>query len=164
MIEDMYTKGFVKLSEPEALDIIRIDDFRLPNNEERLRDNTKDDIDPELTHRINLFAQYLRSKYVDPTWPNNIYDRFIVFDAVDKFNQVWHTDICEKYDIFFLYYLDNTYESTGGSIHFRWNKDEEYGFQPKAGDLVLINNVKGFWHKAKASQIKRRVISFHFNI
>jgi hypothetical protein len=167
MIKDIYTKGFVKLSEPEALDMIRIDDFRLPNTEERLRDNTKNDVDPKLAERLDALGYYLKTKYIDPEWTDNTYNKFIAFEGVDSDNRGWHTDMFEDYDVFFLYYFDDTHEATGGAIHFKWRTDageETYSFQPKAGDLVLINNTKGFWHRADATSIKRRVVSFDFTI
>jgi hypothetical protein len=166
-ITEFSTKGFVKLHEPDGLDIISIDKFRLPNTEERLRDNTKNDVDPELAVRMDTFACYLQTKYINPIWPKNKYNKFIAFEDVDKDNQGWHTDMFEKYDMFFLYYLDDTHEATGGSIHFKWKTtgiEETYSFQPKAGDLVLVNNSKGFWHRAESTSIKRRVVSFDFNI
>lgn len=166
-ITQFSTKGFIKLHEPDGLDIININQFRLPNTEERLRDNTKNDVDPELTMRMDTFAYYLQTKYINPIWPNNTYNKFIAFEDVDKDNQGWHTDMFEKYDMFFLYYLDDTYESTGGSIHFKWKtvaSEDTCSFQPKAGDLVLVNNSKGFWHRAESTKIQRRVVSFDFNI
>ena len=167
MLKDLYTKGFVKLSEPEALDLIRIGDFRLPNTEERLRDNGKLDVSPELASRLDTFGYYLKTKYIDPEWPNNTYNKFITWDGVDKDNQGWHTDMVEDYDVFFLYYFDDTAEQTGGSINFKWKEngiETSAHFQPQAGDLFLVYNKKGFWHRAEATTIQRRVASFDFTI
>jgi len=86
-----------------------------------------------------------------------------VWDGVDKDNQGWHTDMFEGYDLFFLYYFDNTYLETGGAVQFKYGDCEE-SFQPIAGDLFLVNNGKKFWHKATPSSIQRRVASFDFNI
>jgi len=167
MLNEFNTKGFIKLSEPTGLDLIDINRFRLPNTEERLRDNTKNDVDPELTQRLELFAHYLKTKYIDPIWPTSKYNKFIAFEGVDKDNQGWHTDMVEKYDMFFLYYFDDTHKSTGGSVEFKWKiKDHEdiATVQPKAGDLILVNNSRGFWHRANPTSIQRRVVSFDFNI
>lgn len=168
MIKDILTKGFVKLSEPEGLDLIRINEFKLLNVEERTRDNGKKDVPPELTLRLETFAYYLKQKYLDDMWPNCVYNKFIVWDGVDKDNQGWHTDMFENYDIFFLYYLDDTFAETGGSINFKWgsltDNEQTVSFQPKAGDLFMVNNLRGFWHRADSTQITRRVASFDYTV
>jgi hypothetical protein len=168
LIHNIYTQGFVKLSEPEGLEIINIDKFTLLNKEERMRDNNINDVSAELAHRLTLFAHFLKTKYVDPEWPAAIYNKFIIWDGVDKDNQGWHTDMFESYDIFFLYYLDTMSKETGGSINFKWgtldNDESTATFYPKAGDLFIVNNNRGFWHKAESCSVQRRVCSFDFNV
>jgi len=165
--EDIETKGYYKLYEPHALSLISIDDFRLLNTEERSRDNGIKDVPQELSDRLTKFAYFLKEKYIDPNWPDAVYNKFIVWDGVDKDNQGWHTDMFEDYDIFFLYYFDDTSEENGGSINFKWGslegKEQVASYQPKAGDLFLVNNARGFWHKAGQTNITRRVASFDFN-
>lgn len=167
MLEDVLIKGFVKLKEIDGLDLIKIGQFKLLNMEERGRDNGVKDVDPELASRLNIFALYLKEKYIDKLWPKSTYNKFIVWDGVDRDNQGWHTDSFESYDYFFLYYFDDTASETGGEVCFKW-KDENgkecfETFQPKAGDLFLVSNLRGFWHKAGASKIQRRVASFDYN-
>jgi hypothetical protein len=168
MIKDIYTKGFVKFSEPEALDLIKIDQFKLINVEERTRDNGVKDVPLELTKRMEAFAFYLKEKYITPEWSNAKYNKFLVWDGVDRDNQGWHTDMFEDYDVFFLYYMDDTFEETGGAINFKWGSlegsEETATFQPKAGDLFLVSNLRGFWHKADSTKIVRRVASFDFTV
>lgn len=163
MIQDIYTKGFVKLHEPGGLDIINIDMFRLLNVEERQRDNGEKDVPQELSRRLHTFGNYLYQKYILPEWPEATYNKFIVWEGVDKDNQGWHTDMFEEYDVFFLYYLDDTFEETGGSINFKWDGEHTASFQPKAGDLFMVSNKRGFWHRAESSEITRRVASFDYN-
>lgn len=163
MIEDIYTKGFVKLSEPSGLDLIKIDEFRLLNVEERQRDNGEKDVPIELTNRMNAFGQYLHFKYILPEWPNAQYNKFLVWDGVDKDNQGWHTDMFEDYDVFFLYYFDDSNHNTGGAINFKWDRDQTASFQPKAGDLFMVSNKRGFWHRADDTLVQRRVASFDYN-
>jgi hypothetical protein len=167
MLNDIYTKGFVQLSEPDGLDIIKINDFTLLNTEERSRDNTKADLNSELSRRVSSFGYYLFSKYVLPEWPAATFKDYIVWDGVDNDNQGWHSDMFEDYDVFFLYYLDDTSLETGGAINFKWgvieDKEESVSIQPKAGDLFLVNNGRGFWHRADSTSITRRVASFDFN-
>jgi hypothetical protein len=168
MIKDIYTKGFVKLSEPEALGLINISEFRLLNVEERARDNGEKDVSPELAERMLTLAHYLTTKYVLPEWPNATYNKFLVWDGVDADNQGWHTDMFEGYDVFFLYYFDTQKPETGGSINFKWyNEDgseETAQFYPQAGDLFMVNNCRGFWHRAESTQITRRLASFDYNV
>ena len=163
MLDDIRIKGFVKLHEPEGLGIINIDRYKLKNVEERTRDNGEKDIPDELTKSLNLFAYYLKTKYIDPSWPESKYNKFIVWDGVDKDNQGWHTDLFEGYDLFFLYYLDDTHSDSGGGINFKWDKNKTASFQPQKGDLFLVNNTRGFWHRADSTAITRRVASFDYN-
>jgi hypothetical protein len=69
----------------------------------------------------------------------------------------------EGYDLFFLYYFDDTFTETGGAVQFKW-KNGEASIQPKSGTLILVNNCRGFWHRAVSSNISRRVASFDFNV
>jgi hypothetical protein len=162
MREEFELRGYYPLKERDALALIDLDSFRLLNNEERQRDNGKNDVDPALDLRMETFARYLEEKYVRPHWPNATYNYYNVWDGVDKDNQGWHTDFMEGYDIFFLYYFDDASPDTGGNICFRYGKQEDE-FYPQAGDLFLVSNQRGFWHKAGATTVQRRVASFNFN-
>ena len=162
-VADIYTKGYVKFYEPNGLDLIRINDHKLLNTEERARDNGKEDIDHLLANKLNLFGQYLHNSYILPEWPDAIYNKYLVWDGVDKDNQGWHTDMFEDYDVFFLYYLDHTYKESGGAINFKWDGDRTASYQQIAGDLFMISNIRGFWHKADDTKIKRRVCSFDYS-
>lgn len=162
-VKDIYTKGFVRFNVPEGLDIIKDKEFKLLNVEERARDNGVKDIPAELSLRLNTFAQYIKAAYVDPEWPDAVYNKFIIWEGVDRDNQGWHTDMFEGYDIFFLYYLTDNSPETGGQIEFKW-KDGQDIYYPKAGELYMVNNCRGFWHKAGSSSITRRVASFDFNV
>lgn len=163
ILKNILERGYHKLSEPDGLELIDINRFKLLHVEERSRDNGAADVSPDLSSRLNLFAQYLKEKYINPLWPNAVYNKFIVWEGVDKDNQGWHTDLFEGYDIFMLYYFDDTEESTGGAIEFKW-KDDQVSYHPKAGDLFIVNNCRGFWHRATSSTITRRVASFDFNV
>ena len=163
LVKQILEKGHYEFYEPDGLELINIDQFKLLNVEERARDNGVKDIPSELTMRLNTFAQFLKAKYIDTNWDNAVYNKFIVWEGVDRDNQGWHTDMFEGYDLFFLYYLDNTKKETGGSIQFKW-KDSEAYYYPHAGSLFLVNNCRGFWHRAESSSITRRVASFDFNV
>ena len=160
------TKGFVELYEPDIFDIIDLENYNLINTEERNRDNNKRDLPKSLTEKLDVAAQYLKTKYVDPNWNNKFYN-YTVWDGVDKDNQGWHTDMFEDYDIFFLCYYDDTKEETGGAVQFKWKDGEEYkieSYQPKRGSIFLVSNARGFWHRAESTTITRRVVSFDYII
>ena len=161
MIDDVKTKGYVKFYEPGISDLVSLDEHTLTNTEERQRDNGEKDIDPLLHQRFTVVGSYLHTKYIKPTHPKSEYLYYNVWNGVDKDNQGWHTDFMEGYDLFFLYYFDTTKEETGGNISFRHDKGEDT-FQPVKGDLFLVSNQRGFWHKAGDTQIQRRVASFNF--
>jgi hypothetical protein len=165
-LSDIYTKGFIKFEEKEGIDLIKLDEFVLKNREERSRDNGQKDVDVELNKRLLTFAFYLKEKYIVSEWPDAIFNKYNVWEGVDRDNQGWHTDMFEEYDVFFLYYFDDTFEETGGAIEFKWgilDNDEKFeSFQPKSGDLFLVSNQRGFWHRAIPSKICRRVASFDF--
>ena len=161
MIDDVKTKGYVKFYEPGISDLVALDEHTLTNTEERQRDNGEKDIDPILHQRFTVIGSYLHTKYIKPTYPKAEYQYYNVWNGVDKDNQGWHTDFMEGYDLFFLYYFDTTKEETGGNISFRHDKGEDT-FQPVKGDLFLVSNERGFWHKAGDTKIQRRVASFNF--
>jgi len=163
VINQIKEKGFVKFNEPEGLDLIKIDQYKLLNTEERSRDNGEKDISEELNRKLQVFAYYLKTKYIDAYWQEAVFNKFLIWDGVDKDNQGWHTDIFEGYDLFLLYYFDDTFSETGGSINFKWKNNQTESFQPKKGDLFLVNNTRGFWHRADSTIITRRVASFDFN-
>ena len=163
MISDIYTKGYVRFYEPQGLEMININEHKLLNTEERARDNGKEDIDVLLRNKLNMFGQYLHQKYILPEWPEAVFNKYLVWDGVDKDNQGWHTDMFEDYDVFFFFYLDHTYRETGGAINFKWDGDCTESYQPVAGELFMISNIRGFWHKADSTKITRRVCSFDYS-
>ena len=161
MIDDVKTKGFVKFYEPDINTLIGIDEYTLTNTEERQRDNGEKDVNTFLRQKLDVVHTFLHQKYIKPTYPKSECTYWNIWDGVDKDNQGWHTDFMEGYDLFFLYYFDSTKPETGGDISFKYG-DKEDSFQPVKGDLFLVSNQRGFWHKAGDTQIQRRVASFNF--
>ena len=109
-----FEKGYKRYYELEALDLIKLNDFKLLNAEERQRDNGEKDVSLYYTKRLNLFGHYLHQKYIIPEWNKSEYLYYNVWDGVDKDNQGWHTDFMEGYDVFFLYYFDTD------KYRYRW--------------------------------------------
>lgn len=167
LVENVLKYGFHELYEPEGVDLINPDEFRLLNVEERARDNGINDVPKELADRMTMFSQYIKTKYIAPIWPNARYNKFLIWEGIDRDSEGWHTDMFEGYDLFFLYYLDDTFPETGGGIEFKWKEGDKFVttvLQPKRGTLVLVNNCRGFWHRAIKSSIPRRISSFDFNV
>lgn len=163
--QQILTKGYYEFYEPDGVDIIEPDKFKLLNVEERGRDNGINDVSPELARRLETVAFHFKQKYVDPIWPNAKYNKFIIWEGIDRDSEGWHSDMFEGYDIFFLYYLDDTFPETGGAVQFKWNTEQgtgEASIQPKRGTLVMVNNCRGFWHRAVRTSIRRRIASFDF--
>jgi len=160
--------GFYELSEPDLLDILSLDNYKLLNTEERSRDNDEIDLPEKLNYSLKVASQYIKTKYVDPHWGDDSkFVKYTVWDGVDRDNQGWHTDMFEQYDIFFLFYYDNTAKETGGAIQFKWKENgifEEKSFQPLSGSLFCVSNARGFWHRAESTKIQRRVVSFDYTI
>lgn len=160
-------RGFHELYEPDGVDLIDPDQFKLLNTEERARDNGVKDVPPELAARLSMCAQALKQKYIDPIWPDAVHHKFLIWEGIDSDSTGWHTDMFEGYDVFFLYYLDDTYPETGGAIQFKWKENgvaKEASVQPKRGTLVLVNNCRGFWHRAIPTSARRRLASFDFTV
>lgn len=165
--KDVLEKGFHVLYEPEGFDLIKPDEFKLLNTEERSRDNGVKDVPKELSDRLTTLGTIFKTTYIDPIWPDAVYNKFIIWEGIDNDNKGWHTDMFEGYDVFFLYYLDDTHSETGGGIQFKWkeeNQEKIETVQPKRGTLIMVNNCRGFWHKAISTTIKRRLASFDFTV
>jgi hypothetical protein len=162
ILQKLQNDGFAQLHEPDLLELINVGAFDLLNKEERLRDNGEKDIHPDLAMRMRTAAVYLQTKYLDPTFDTAEFKKFLIWDGVDKDNQHWHTDLFEGMNCFFLFYMDDMHPESGGAINFKKGQ-QVWTIYPKAGDLFLVNNLRGFFHKADACSLKtRRVASFDF--
>ena len=59
------------------------------------------------------------------------------------------------------YYFDDMKKDTGGAVHFKHGKIEETVY-PKRGDIIVLNQAQGYFHRAEQATIKRRQASFDF--
>jgi hypothetical protein len=165
--KNILTKGFHVLHEPDCVSLIDPDKFKLLNTEERSRDNGIRDIKKELADRLTMVETIVKTAYIDPIWPSAVHHKFLIWEGVDNDNKGWHTDMFEGYDLFFLLYLDDTFPESGGAIQFKWKEDNKEfieTIQPTKGTLIMINNCRGFWHRAVSSTIRRRVASFDYTV
>jgi len=160
-LKDFNEKGFVFLRGENVADLIDVDSFKLKYNEEMLRDNSKNDLPSNVKMQMDIVAEYLKTKYLDRMFDEANFVKYILWEGVDADTAMWHNDGFEGMNAFFLLYFDDQDEETGGVVAFKWEGGEET-FYPKRGDLILLNQAAGFFHRADKASITRRQASFDF--
>jgi hypothetical protein len=86
-----------------------------------------------------------------------------VWESVNRGATVWHNDLADHTNTFFLLYHNDTSPESGGAVSFRYNNIEEKIY-PSAGTLVFFNQENNFQHRAENSKNQRIVSSYYFNI
>lgn len=161
--KDFLTKGYAYFREEELAKMIDIDDVEFHYHEERLRDNFRDNLPEEVVTQMEMARTYLTQKYIDPTFKDNEFMNYVIWEGVDADSGIWHNDGFEGGNVFFLFYFDDQHPATGGEVQFKWpgegNIDTYY---PKKGDLMLLNQTPGFFHRASKSTIPRRLASWTY--
>lgn len=164
-INDFYTKGYAKFSEPDLVKMISVEDVDFVYHEERLRDNFRDGFPPHVVQQMDLANAYLTEKYIDKLSQDHEFMNYVIWEGVDKDSGLWHNDGFEGGNVFFLFYFDQQFPESGGEIQFKWpgegNIDTYY---PKPGDLMLLNQSSGFFHRASKSKIQRRLCSWTYHV
>jgi hypothetical protein len=162
---DFLTKGYAKFTEIDLADMIDIDKVVFHYHEERLRDNFKDNLPAEVVDQVELAKTYLTNKYIDPVFPNSEFMNYVIWEGVDADSGIWHNDGFEGGNVFFLFYFDDQFPESDGEVQFKWpgegNIDTYY---PKKGDLMILNQSPGFFHRASKSKITRRLASFTYYV
>ena len=162
-LKDFNEKGFVLFRDEALADMIDVDSFTLKYNEEMLRDNSKGDLPEHVAHQMDIVSQYLKHEYLSRMFDKADFVKYILWEGVDADTAAWHNDGFEGMNAFFLLYFDDQDEETGGVVEFKW-KDGEESFYPKRGDLILLNQQSGFFHRAEKATIKRRQCSFDYKV
>lgn len=164
-IETFKSKGYAKFEEKELSKMIDIDKVQFHFHEERLRDNFKDNLPKDVMMQMETAKVYLTEKYINPYFNKSEFMNYVVWEGVDADSSLWHNDGFEGGNVFFLFYFDDQFPETGGEVQFKWpgegNIDTYY---PKKGDLMLLNQAPGFFHRASKSKIQRRLASFTYYI
>jgi hypothetical protein len=163
-INDFRTKGYAKFSEIDLANMVDIDKVVFHYHEERLRDNFKDNLPVEVVKQMELVKVYLTQKYIDAAFKNYEFMNYVVAEGVDADSSIWHNDGFEGGSVFFLFYFDDQHEETAGEVEFRWPNGGHAKYYPKKGDLILLNQTPGFFHRASKSKIPRRLSSFTYNV
>lgn len=160
-LNDFKTKGFAKLAEPGLVDLVDADAFGLEHTEEMLRDNMAEDLPDLINKQLEMVSRILKSKYIDDAFTESKFVRYIMWEGVDADSANWHNDGFEGMNVFFLMYFDDMHESTNGAVHFKYPGGEET-FYPKRGDVFVLNQSPGFFHRAEKATVQRRQASFDF--
>jgi len=166
-IDTFKKKGYAKFEEVELANLVDINKVEFQFHEERLRDNFKDQLPKEVVEQMELLKTYITHKYIEPLAGENDYEfmNYVIAEGVDADSGIWHNDGFEGGNVFFLFYFDDQSSETGGEIQFKWpgegNIDTYY---PKKGDLMLLNQAPGFFHRASKSQINRRLASITYYV
>lgn len=163
-VNDFRTKGYAKFSEPELASMVDIDKVVFHYHEERLRDNFKDNLPTDVVAQMERVKAYITQKYIDVGFTDYEFMNYVIAEGVDADSGIWHNDGFEGGSAFFLFYFDDQFEETDGEIEFRWPQGGHAKYYPKKGDLILLNQTPGFFHRASKSKITRRLASITYNI
>lgn len=110
------------------------------------------------------------SKAHDYIYETYVQDNFIICDFgysniwnnTDIPSTVWHNDLPEGSNIFFMYYLNDV--SNGGELCFQMDGLETGCIQPKKHLLVLGSQEEHVRHKVNLTKETRIVCNFGFKI
>ncbi len=162
-VTEFNKKGYAKFQETELANMIDIEKVDFVFHEERLRDNFKGNLPKEVVEQMELAKTYITQKYIEPLSNDYEFMNYVIWEGVDADSSIWHNDGFEGGNIFFLFYFDDQFPESGGEVEFKWpgegNIDTYY---PKKGDLMLLNQAPGFFHRASKSKIQRRLASFTY--
>ena len=162
-LEDFNTKGFVVFQSKPLVNLIDIDGFSMKYEGEMLRDNNAEDL-PELINRqLEMAAVILQEDFINEMFEESEFIKYIVWEGVDADSAAWHNDGFEGMNAFFLIYFDDMSEETGGAVHFKRGEIENTVY-PKRGDLILLNQAQGYFHRAEKATIPRRQASFDYMV
>lgn len=112
---------------------------------------------------LSLSMDYIASTYLSPMLGDKfdkVYD--YIWDKSEPQTMLWHNDLIEGANVFFLYYLTDV--TQGGEICFRVNGGNEKCLQPKRGLLVMGSQAEHIEHKANFTQDLRITSNYGFNI
>jgi hypothetical protein len=163
-IKDFYTKGYAHFYEPELASMINVDDVDFVYHQERLRDNFRDGFSKQVVQQMDLATAYLTEKYIDKISNDYEFMNYVIWEGTDADSSLWHNDGFEGGNVFFLMYFDDQKEESGGEVQFKWPGGGPDTYYPRKGDVMILNQTSGFFHRASKSGITRRNSSFTFNV
>jgi hypothetical protein len=158
IMSDFIEKGFTHTFDYEILKHIREEDLRNPN------EWLCDDHGMRYPSRFDLTnaMDYIRNKYVYPLFGENEKGYNDIWNHSEPTVLVWHNDLKEGPNLFFLYYLTDVYK--GGEIRFRVNGKETGHVQPRVGLLVMGSHESHVEHKVEPTLEDRIVSNYGFYV
>lgn len=158
IMEDFFTKGFTYTFDYELVTHIREEDLRDPESWFQTDEGTM----YPLGYDLSAAMDYLQHKYVTPLFGKNEKGYNYIWNHNEKTVQVWHNDLREGPNLFFLYYLNDVY--SGGEIRFRVDGVETGQVQPRTGLLVMGSQEAHVEHKAEPTDETRILSNFGFYV
>lgn len=162
-LHDFFTKGFQIFDGKPYYDALQstveLTNFDFFTGDEYHASSNQELLDMILLENHLLIAQDIVEKYF------KTYDigRRMIWESVNRRAMSWHNDLADHTNTFFLLYHNDTSETIGGAINFRYNGIEEKVY-PQAGNLIFFNSLNNFEHKAENSSQRRVVSSYYFEI
>ena len=123
----------------------------------------KDDSGVEFPVGVDLSQaqQYLCDTYLKP-FADVKFGYKNIWNKTDTPTTVWHNDLIEGSNIFFLYYLNDVKD--GGEICFKVNNEQTGCIQPRQNLLVLASQEESVRHKVNHTNETRIVCNFGFKV
>jgi hypothetical protein len=155
---DFFVKGYTQTYDYEILDLIG----KLPDLSEW--NYCKEELVTRSPKNINLknCFPYISKNYVEKITQKYEIGYSYIWEGVHESSNVWHNDLIEGYNLFFMYYLTDV--NCGGEICFRMNGEETGCIQPKKGLLVMGSQEKHVEHRVNFTEDIRIACNFGFKI
>lgn len=165
MINDVLTKGFYKIQDPECFQFIDEHSVEWPTPGEIPLQLAL--VTPQVQLAYDKTQNFLAEKYIKQIWDTQVPNYVDLVNGLDDNVFDWHTDYDPgKVNLGILLYFNNTDADTGTAIEFRVKDTQKVtgGFYPQRYDVCIINQGPDFEHRVSPQKIKvpRMVASLHY--
>ena len=158
ILHDFLTRGFTYTFDHELVKHILAKDLHDPDSWIETDDGIA--VPPEYDLTDSML--YIKNKYVSPIFGESKNGYNSIWNKNESTVQVWHNDLREGPNLFFLYYMTNVYK--GGEIRFRVNGIETGCVQPRVGLLVMGSQESHIEHKAEPTNEARVLSNYGFYV
>lgn len=155
-MSDFFIQGFTSTTDYVIMDLIG----KLPPLEEWILGD-QDHATYPIGVDLNPAMEYIAKTYVEPFFPNYTKGYQYIWNKSESKTMVWHNDLVEGYNLFFLYYMNDV--TDGGEIQFRVNGIETGMIQPRKHLLVMASQELHVEHKVNYTPQPRIVSNYGFN-
>lgn len=165
MIEDVLTKGFYKVNDPESFQFIDEYSVEWPQIGDIPLQLAV--VSNDLKDRYKKTQEFLAEKYIYRLWKKQTPSYVDLVNGLDEVVFDWHIDyVPNEVNLGILLYFNNCDEDTGTYVEFRemGSKKVTGGFYPKRHDVCIFNHGLDFEHRVSPQKIKvpRIVASLHY--